>query len=82
MIGCKPLGLALLLVGVGALTGCTKSAGPVHTVDWYVHHATGRTAMIDRCNAAARRLDNSADCVNARDAVEDLRNDPALTQSN
>lgn len=67
----------LVSVGIVAATlivaGCSATADvPTHTVRWYTGHAAARVAMVQRCGAQPMKLANSADCIDARDAAEDL----------
>jgi hypothetical protein len=56
------LGLFLALM---ALPAC---ADQVNTVDWYVDHPDERKAEIARCDNNPGELQNTPDCINAKEA--------------
>jgi hypothetical protein len=65
----KPtLGLLAVLLALPAHAQSENATTATHTVDWYVAHGDERKAEVAKCDNDPGDLQNTPDCVNAKDA--------------
>lgn len=62
-----------LLVVAATLVGCGDKT-PVQTVEWYKEHTAERKEMLSKCESNPGELENSPNCVNARQADDQQGN--------
>jgi hypothetical protein len=66
----------LLLAGAALMLNLAGCAEEVHTVEWYKEHKAERDAQLKKCDDNPGQLNNTPNCINARESIELNRRGP------
>lgn len=65
--------LFVLILIITVVAGC-ESNTPPQTVEWYKEHKAERQSMLSKCKASPGENSLLPDCVNARQAENEIKN--------